>query len=153
MNPSDTDTQTPFGGGSIPPLDSGIAESINTDAQASPLPESPMAQAGQTSAPVQDDPAASALADIQGISAAQQAPVVDPLAQALPGTSAQAGSASQYSPKIADDVDLIEKEWVTKAKMIINNTRGNPNEQNKELSRFKADYLKTRYSKDLKVND
>lgn len=66
---------------------------------------------------------------------------------------AQTGKLSQYSPGIAEDIDLIEKEWVLKAKAIVNNTQGNPSAQSSEISRFKADYLKTRYSKDMKVND
>ncbi len=60
---------------------------------------------------------------------------------------------SPHAPATAEDVDLIEKEWVVKAKQIINSTSGNPNQQSSEISRFKADYLKTRYSKDLKVSD
>lgn len=91
---------------------------------------------------------------------------VDPLAQVVPPTSSdeiaaggaasatpQTGKNSQFAPEIAEDVDLIEKEWVSKAKAIVNKTQGNPNEQSKEMSKFKADYLKTRFSKDLKVSD
>ncbi len=57
------------------------------------------------------------------------------------------------NPQIADDVDLIEKEWVSKAKQIIAATREDPNLQNKEISRFKADYLKKRYNKDIKLEE
>jgi len=60
---------------------------------------------------------------------------------------------SQHSPVVADDVDLIEKEWIVKAKAIIEKTSDNPALQNVEINKFKADYLKTRYSKDLKVNE
>lgn len=54
-------------------------------------------------------------------------------------------------PAVADDTDLIEKEWVTKAKQIVAATREDPYTQNREISKFKADYLKKRYNKDLKV--
>jgi len=54
-------------------------------------------------------------------------------------------------PSIADDVDLIEKEWVEKAKMLVEKTKDDPHQQNKELSRIKADYIKKRYNKELKV--
>jgi len=50
----------------------------------------------------------------------------------------------------AEDVDLIEKEWVEKAKRIVNNTQGDPYTQNEELSKMKSEYLKKRYNKDIK---
>ncbi len=54
---------------------------------------------------------------------------------------------------IADDSDLIEKEWVIKAKAIVMQTRDDPHKQNSEMSKVKADYLKKRYNKDLKLSD
>jgi hypothetical protein len=57
------------------------------------------------------------------------------------------------APSIADDNDLIEKEWVQKAKQIVAATKDDPYTQNKEISRFKADYLKKRYNKDVKLED
>jgi hypothetical protein len=56
-------------------------------------------------------------------------------------------------PMLAQDSDLIEKEWVDKAKQILQQTRSDPHLQNKEINRFKADYLKKRYNKDIKVID
>jgi hypothetical protein len=56
-------------------------------------------------------------------------------------------------PQIADDVDLIEKEWVDKAKEIVAATRQDPYQQNKELNRFRADYIQKRYNKVIKLND
>lgn len=53
----------------------------------------------------------------------------------------------------ADDGDLIEKEWVLKAKAIVEQTRNDPYLQNKQMNQVKADYLKKRYNKDIKVND
>jgi len=53
------------------------------------------------------------------------------------------------APQIADDVDLIEKEWVEKAKEIVDKTKENPYLQNKAISEIKADYIKKRYNKDL----
>lgn len=52
-------------------------------------------------------------------------------------------------PSIADDVDLIEKEWVEKAKEIVEKTRDNPYLQNKAISEIKSDYIKKRYNKDI----
>lgn len=56
-------------------------------------------------------------------------------------------------PMIADDSDLIEKEWVEKAKQIVAHTSQDPYTQTKELNKLKSDYLKKRYNKDLKLSD
>lgn len=56
-------------------------------------------------------------------------------------------------PETADDIDLIEKAWVAKAKEIVNRTQGDPFVQNKELNRMKVDYIKKRYDKDIKSSE
>lgn len=68
-----------------------------------------------------------------------------------PATPVAAPAPVQAVPQLADDSDLIEKEWVVKAKQIVAATKEDPYVQNKELSKFKADYLKKRYNKDIKV--
>jgi hypothetical protein len=57
------------------------------------------------------------------------------------------------APVAADDSDLIEKEWVSKAKEIVEHTRQNPYQQSQELNLFKADYMKKRYNKTLKLSE
>lgn len=52
-------------------------------------------------------------------------------------------------PEEAGDNDLIEKEWVLKAKQIVEHTSEDPFVQQQELSKIKADYMKKRYNKDL----
>ena len=69
----------------------------------------------------------------------QQQPV------ALPTTPAS------DSPAIADDVDVIEKEWVQKAKTIVSQTKDDPHKQSVELTKFKHDYMSKRYGKDIKL--
>lgn len=56
-------------------------------------------------------------------------------------------------PQIADDTDLIEKEWVVRAKEIVSKTAHDPHLQNKEMNKFKADYLKKRYNKEVKLSE
>lgn len=56
-------------------------------------------------------------------------------------------------PVIAEDIDLIEKAWVEKAKAIVKSTMGDPYVQNKELNKVKADYIKKRFDKDVKVTE
>ena len=73
----------------------------------------------------------------------------DPSAQAL----AKQAPPSAGHPQIADDADLIEKEWVDKAKEIVARTSQDPYRQNKELTLMKADYLKKRYNKDVRISE
>lgn len=56
-------------------------------------------------------------------------------------------------PAIADDVDVIEKQWVDKAKAIVNQHKHDPYNQEKEIGKLQADYLKKRYGKIVKVNE
>jgi len=83
-------------------------------------------------------------------------PSVPPSPQPVPQSTAPTGPSSQTSapvdtPMIADDVDLIEKEWVHKAKEIVDKTKEDPYLQNKEIGRLRADYMKKRYDKDIKL--
>lgn len=82
----------------------------------------------------------------------------------IPAATAQGVQASQddhtaqvqqlagASPQIADDTDLIEKEWVEKAKEIVEKTRDNPYLQNKAINEIKTDYIKKRYNKDISTS-
>jgi len=54
-------------------------------------------------------------------------------------------------PEVANDIDLIEKAWVQKAKAIVESTQGDPYLQNKQINRMKVDYIKKRYNKDIVV--
>lgn len=76
-------------------------------------------------------------------------PTNSPVPIPVPPTASHAAQSSNNSPAIADDVDLIEKEWVEKAKEIVEKTRENPYLQNKALNEIKADYIKKRYNKEL----
>lgn len=78
-------------------------------------------------------------------------PVTTPV-QASPATPSP-NQPSGDSPLIADDVDVIEKEWVDKAKKIVSATKADPHTQDKEISKLQADYLMKRYNKKLKVNE
>ena len=56
-------------------------------------------------------------------------------------------------PVIANDDDLIEKEWVDKAKKIIAETKDDPYKREQEVNRLQADYLRKRYGKELGVTE
>ncbi len=53
---------------------------------------------------------------------------------------------------MAADDDVIEREWVDKAKKIVAQTKDDPYTQEKEVSKLQADYLKKRYGKEIKLN-
>lgn len=60
-------------------------------------------------------------------------------------------SVSDDAPMVAADEDLIEMEWVNKAKKIINDTKSDPYLQEREVSKLQASYLQRRYGKDVKL--
>jgi len=68
-----------------------------------------------------------------------------------PASAASSTIAGDGTPLIADDNDLIEKEWVEKAKQLVDQTKNDPFKQNKEISKFKAEYIKKRYNKDIQL--
>lgn len=52
------------------------------------------------------------------------------------------------TPVVAADEDLIEKEWVDKAKKIIDQTKDDPYSREKAVGELQKDYLNKRYGKD-----
>jgi len=78
-------------------------------------------------------------------------PPVDP--QLPVGDDNSGGGPQPAGPAVADDSDKIESEWVVKAKQIVNATRHDPYQQNRQLAAFKADYLKKRYNKIVKLSE
>ena len=56
-------------------------------------------------------------------------------------------------PAQANDSDLVEKEWVDAAKRIMETYRTDPYNKNRTLTLLRADYLKKRYNKDIKISE
>jgi hypothetical protein len=78
-----------------------------------------------------------------------------PLPPVVPVTGSKTDvSSTSNSGKTTgtDDSDLIEKEWVNKAKQIVEKTRDDPYKQSQELTVVKADYMKKHYNKTIKLN-
>lgn len=59
-------------------------------------------------------------------------------------------TAAPAAPLIADDVEVIEKEWVDKAREIVRQTKNDPYAQEQAVEALQRAYLKKRYNKDLK---
>lgn len=57
------------------------------------------------------------------------------------------------TPPLADDVPVIEKEWIQLAKEIVNRTKDDPRLQTIEIGSFKSDYVRKRFGKDTKNNE
>jgi hypothetical protein len=92
---------------------------------------------------------------VQPQSQQQKQPDVDPVNPVVPPHAAPPAGVPgmAVTPPIADDSDLIEKEWVDKAKQIVQRTKHDPHQQNQEMNLMKADYLKKRYNKDVKLSE
>jgi hypothetical protein len=84
----------------------------------------------------------------------QVAPPAQPAPPApVPQAANDVTSASKSGvSKLIKDDDLIEKEWVDKAKRIVERTRDDPHQQSEQLTMVKADYMKKQYNKTIKVN-
>lgn len=68
---------------------------------------------------------------------------------ALPVPAPQKATDDTTGPTIANDDDLIEKEWVDKAKKIIAETQNDPYRREQEVTKLQIDYLRKRYGKEL----
>lgn len=87
---------------------------------------------GQSSAAVNPNPAAQTM----------QPTVVVPTTTPSDNSSTNSGN-----PVAAADEDLIEKEWVDKAKGVIAQTRSDPHAQAKQIAELMRDYVKKRYGR------
>jgi hypothetical protein len=80
-------------------------------------------------------------------------PAVAPAPPAtVPSTVSPPGEAAVDAPAVADDVDVIEKEWVDKAKQIVDKTKDDPYRQTEEVDVLKKDYRKKRFGRDSKAS-
>jgi hypothetical protein len=82
---------------------------------------------------------------------AQSTQLGQPTQQVQPVPQQAPQGVPQDFPMIADDVDVLEKEWVDKAKRIVSATKDDPHQQEKEVSKLQADYLMKRYNKKIKL--
>lgn len=73
--------------------------------------------------------------------------------QQVQGSLSATNDPDDDTPLSAEDVDLIEKEWVQKAKDIVDATQGDPYIQNQKINSMKAAYIKKRYDKVVKQSE
>lgn len=63
--------------------------------------------------------------------------------------ASSAVGADDDVPVVAGDDDLIEKEWVDKAKKIIAETRDDPYRREREISKLQIEYIRRRYGREI----
>lgn len=91
-----------------------------------------------------------------GAAVTSQAITVAPTLQAHPtNLPLQPADDSQSTTLVpSDDTkgDDLDKEWVNKAKAVVEQTKNDPYSQSHAIEQVKADYLRVRYNKHIKVN-
>lgn len=102
-------------------------------------PERPAPQELQPAGPVQGTPSLPVVATPPATIPVQVVPLLNPV------------PTTDTNPAVAGDDEVIEKAWVDKAKKIVTETKDNPYQQEKEVSKLQADYLKKRYGKEVKL--
>lgn len=93
-------------------------------------------QAGEANARLSD------ATSMTSIATTSPTPTLQPITNATPTPA-----ATVTSPLVAADEDLIEKEWVDKAKTIIEQTKDDPHSRTKQVNDLQRDYLQKRYGK------
>lgn len=88
--------------------------------------------------------ARAAASDVAAAGTPVIAPTTDPAATSV---------ASDDSPIVASDDDVIEKEWVDKAKKIITETKDDPHQRTARVNDLQKDYLQKRYGKVLGASE
>jgi len=78
-------------------------------------------------------------------------PVAAPAPLAADDAATSAAPPLDNNPLAADDVDVIEKEWVVRAKQIVSQTKNDPYQQEHEVSKLQADYLRKRFGVEVKL--
>lgn len=114
-----------------------------------PMPEAAPLKGGERFE--QASEARSLVADAASI--AQPVPLSQPVVNnATPGSD-PAVSTQFPAPLVAADEDLIEKEWVDKAKQIVESTKDNPHARSEQVNRLKLNYREKRFGKVVGASD
>jgi hypothetical protein len=85
----------------------------------------------------------------QSVGAASQAVLPSVVQPPVTVATDDSDAGGKALPLVAADDDLIEKEWVEKAKAVIAETKDDPYRREEEVSKLQVDYLRKRYGKEL----
>ncbi len=89
-------------------------------------------------------------ATASGAAAAPLAPTVLLQTPVVPAAASINDAATRLASD-DDNADALDQEWVDKAKAIVEKTKNDPYVESRELGRVKADFLRTRYNKHIKI--
>jgi hypothetical protein len=125
-----------------------------------PAPDMGQAPFGYTPQPMQSSPmaplvpAAGPLSPTATPGPAQLAPYQPQLQPTMPVNPAAAPTQPHSVPQgESTDDGAIDQEWVSKAQEIVQRTHTDPYLQSVELNKIKAQYIRVRYNKDMKVSE
>lgn len=147
MDPS---TQQPISNDAQASIDSQTTQPANTqplpstqpqeysEPVAIPLPPAPATAVGQPAQNAQPLLGEESVQPIQNAQALRTNDVVD--------------TTKSITEKIVNDQDLIEKEYVEKAKKIVNANRDDPYKQSQALTEFRSEYMQKEYNKSIKTD-
>ena len=62
----------------------------------------------------------------------------------------QAAPATSMGPAVAADEDVIEKEWVDRAKKLVNDTKDDPYTRSEQVTALQTEYQAKRFGRDAK---
>ena len=79
-------------------------------------------------------------------------PVADTPTIAIPAADDNASTQSDHRSQ-SDDSDRIDPVWINKTKAVISQTRNDPYEQKVQMSKVKAEYIKKRFNKQVKLDE
>lgn len=106
--------------------------------------QAPVAAEASQNGPKADDGAAVAQAQVAAV-------VADDQAQAV--VAADPAAATPSAPLTAEDVDVIEPEWVKKAEKAVADNRDDPRAEESAVEAVQIEYLKKRYNIDVEPGD
>ena len=92
--------------------------------------------------------------EVQAPPAQAAPPAVAPVGPMVAPPATQGGASQSLVsgddlPSVASDDDVMEREWVDKAKKIIALTKEDPYERGKAIAELQADYLRKRWGREL----
>lgn len=74
-------------------------------------------------------------------------------AQQIITTPASRSDDDTGQPSVIKESDRIEKEWIDKAKAIVASNQDDPYAQKNAMSQVKAEYIRKRFNKTVKINE